>query len=296
MNPKEIMLFLSLVLLFACNTKSPLSYLDPGPAPETATTFAKGEISTLGIREGNVVLSPDGQLLLYISVDNISGPQIYQRRFQKGQWSTAKRVSFSDQGENYEPFFSQDGKSVYFVSNRSTGKQWNGRIWQVERQGQAWGEPKMLDIPVETDKGLWFPSVTRDGLVYFGAYLDKPENYGKSDIYSFNPTNGEISNLSPLNTEFEEWDPFIAPDESYMIFASDRTGGFGAVDHYISFKAEGAWGIPVNMGPKINSSAYDVAAKVTPDQRFILFDRPLKEDQDVYWIKADLIEELRAQQ
>lgn len=295
MNPKEIMIGLSLLLLLACNTESPLSYLDPSPAPNTAVSFAKGDISTAGVREGNLVFSPNGQSLLFVIVDSILGPQIYQRDFEGDRWSTAERVSFSNEGENYEPFFTQNGKSVYFVSNRSTGQQWNGRIWRVERQGQVWGEPEMLLIPVETDKGLWFPSVTKGGLVYFSAYLDKPENYGKSDIYSFNPTSGEISNVSPLNTEFEEWDPFIAPDESYMIFASDRTGGFGAVDHYISFKNKGTWETPLNMGSTINSQAYDVAAKVTPDQKFILFDRPLKHDQDIYWIKADLIEELKAQ-
>lgn len=136
----------------------------------------------------------------------------------------------------------------------------------------------MLDIFVEMDKGFWFLLVIRDGLVYFGVYFDKLENYGKSDIYSFNLINGEISNFSLLNIEFEEWDLFIVLDESYMIFVFDCIGGFGVVDYYIFFKVEGVWGIFVNMGLKINFLVYDVVVKVIFDQRFILFDWFFKED------------------
>lgn len=296
MNPKEITLFIGLLWFSACTSKSPLAYLDASPPPETATVFAQGDISKKGVREGNVVLSPNGDLLLYIIRDSVTGPQIYQRSFQKGQWSSPERVSFSNQGENYEPFFTQDGNMVYFVSNRSTGEHWNGRIWKVGRKGNAWGEPSMLEIPVETDKGLWFPSVTPDGLVYFGASLSGVDNFGKSDIYSFDPSTKKVRNIKALNTPAEEWDPFISSDGSYMIFASDRPGGHGAVDHYISFWNGQGWETPINMGPTINSPDFDVAAKVTPDGKLILFDRPFPDDQDVYWIKADLIDQLRVQQ
>ncbi len=70
----------------------------------------------------------------------------------------------------------------------------------------------------------------------------------------------EISNIKAVNTAFEEWDPFISVDESYIIFASDRLGGYGAVDHYISFWTGADWGTPINMGPTINSTEFDVAA------------------------------------
>ena len=296
MNPKKITMWITLLVLTACTSKSPLEYLDPIPASANVQVFAQGKLSKLGVREGNVVLSPDGPLLLYIQVDTATGPQIYQRIFQNQQWSTPRQVSFSDQGENYEPFFTRDGQSVYFVSNRSTGEKWNGRIWRVERQGQAWSEPIMIDIPIAENKGLWFPSVSQNGLIYFGASLTAFENYGKSDLYSFDPVTNDVKNIKALNTPAEEWDPFIAADGSYILFASDRPGSLGGVDHYISFKTkDDGWGTPINMGATINSVHYDVAAKVTPDGKYILFDRPMDNDQDVYWIKADLIHNLKAE-
>lgn len=296
MNLKKITIWMTLLVLTACTSKSTLEFLDPIPASEEVQVFAKGNLSKLGTREGNVVLSPNGQLLLYIAVDTAIGPQIYQRTFQGRQWSAPKRVSFSDQGENYEPFFTGDGRYVYFVSNRSTGEKWNGRIWRVERTGQDWSEPTLIDIPIAENIGLWFPSVSPSGLIYFGASLTSFENYGKSDLYSFDPETNEVKNITALNTPAEEWDPFIAADGSYIIFASDRPGTLGAVDHYISFKTNMGWGTPINMGPTINSPHYDVAAKVTPDGKYILFDRPLDDDQDVYWIKADIINKLQAEQ
>jgi len=111
--------------------------------------------------------------------------------------------------------------TVYFISNRSTGEKWNGRIWKSELSSDnIWQEPENIEIPIETKKGLWFPSVSKNGLIYFGAYLETEQNYGKSDLYSFDRSTGIIKNLKTLNSEHEEWDPFIAKNDSYLIFAS----------------------------------------------------------------------------
>ena len=59
--------------------------------------------------------------------------------------------------------------------------------------------------------------------------------------------------------------PFIAPDESYLIWDSEREGGHGASDLYISFRQkDGSWGSAINMGDKVNSDKWDAYASVTP--------------------------------
>lgn len=98
-----------------------------------------------------------------------------------------------------------------------------------------------------------------------------------------------------------EWTahPFIAPDESYLIWDSEREGGFGASDLYISFRqTDGSWGPAINMGPEVNSEKSDFYASVTPDGKYILFDRTMdgeagNRNVDIYWVDAGIIERLK---
>ncbi len=87
-----------------------------------------------------------------------------------------------------------------------------------------------------------------------------------------------------INTAANEVEPFIAPDESYIIFAG--TGlpeSRGAYDLYVSFRRESAWTKPVNLGDTINSAGWDFCPKVSPDGKWFFFtsnrsfaDKPLE--------------------
>jgi len=92
--------------------------------------------------------------------------------------------------------------------------------------------------------------------------------------------------------------PFIAPDESYLIWDSEREGGLGDSDLYISFKQkDGSWGPAINMGDKVNSDKADFYASVTPDGKYILFNRTVNKkplNVDIYWVDAQIIETLKS--
>jgi len=91
--------------------------------------------------------------------------------------------------------------------------------------------------------------------------------------------------------------PFISPDESYLIWDSEREGGYGGSDLYISFRQkDGSWGPATNMGDKINSDKGDTYASVTPDGKYILFNRSIDKktyNTDIFWVDAQIIETLR---
>ncbi|HTE28436.1 TPR end-of-group domain-containing protein [Flavitalea sp.] len=94
--------------------------------------------------------------------------------------------------------------------------------------------------------------------------------------------------------------PYIAPDESFLIFESQRPGGIeGSLDLYISFKNKiGSWGIPVNMGPKINSGSSERFARLSPDGKYLFFgsSRNMSDTNwgfDIFWIDAKVIDELK---
>ena len=92
--------------------------------------------------------------------------------------------------------------------------------------------------------------------------------------------------------------PFIAPDESYLIWDSERPDGFGDSDLYISFKqSDGTWGKAINMGETINSDKWDAYATVTSDGKYLMFNRGIsKGNIDIYWVDASIIDTLRAKQ
>jgi len=101
----------------------------------------------------------------------------------------------------------------------------------------------------------------------------------------------------PINTAAGDDLPFIAPDESYLIFASDRPGGLGYRDLYVSFRVDDAWSEPVNLGAPINSEAWDIYPSLSPDGRYLFFTRRTAwnatDDSDIYWVDAAVITRLR---
>jgi tetratricopeptide (TPR) repeat protein len=115
----------------------------------------------------------------------------------------------------------------------------------------------------------------------------------------------------PINTDFIEYDPYVAPDESFLIFGSDRPGGFGNSDNYICFRKEdGSWTHPINLGRPLNSSSWDLCANGSPDGKYFFFTSGRKtevdkgsigkksgeepaEDSDLYWVDFAFITKLK---
>ena len=99
-----------------------------------------------------------------------------------------------------------------------------------------------------------------------------------------------------VNTEYSEDDPFIASDESFLIFCSSRPGGYGSYDLYIAFrKKDGTWTKAKNMGPEINTSGEEARPSITPDGKYFFFTRgDVNPDwRDIFWINAGFIETLK---
>jgi hypothetical protein len=96
--------------------------------------------------------------------------------------------------------------------------------------------------------------------------------------------------------------PFIAPDESYLMWDAEKEGG-DTPDIYISFRQkDGSWGEAINMGDEINTPLYEQRPKVTPDGKYLFFwkgDVKAREDGSryvvgsPYWVDAKIIETLR---
>jgi Tol biopolymer transport system component len=101
-----------------------------------------------------------------------------------------------------------------------------------------------------------------------------------------------------VNTQYNEFAPCVAPDESYLIFVSNRPGGRGMHDLWITFKeGDGTWTEPLNMGPTINSSSEDGAPALTLDGLYLFFTTERSGDKgyNPYWVSTQVIQNLRSQ-
>jgi Tol biopolymer transport system component len=186
-------------------------------------------------------------------------------------------------------------------------------LWVVEKTGAGWTVPQALGPPINTKNHESYPTVTRDGTLYFFA-RDRG-GLGKADLFVSRWVDGkytEVENLgATVNTEFNEYDPFVAPDESYLIFGSSRPGSLGEDDLYISFKKEnGSWSRPVHMGQGINSPASENRPYVTADNKYLFFTsnreqrisglehlddekRPGNGSRDIYWMDAKVLDRFK---
>jgi Tol biopolymer transport system component len=302
-NSHALAMIIGICLISACASKrsydqsvdtNVLTLLSDSP-DSIPIVFAPGILSTPKTREGAITFSPDMTEIYFTSVDGTGVLQIKQMQYANKSWTKPQTWEHSKIGNNSEPFISADGKALYFISNRhAPNEKGSGRIWMSSRVKGKWQEPQMMAWSVTTNKGLWFPSAMRDGTLFFGAYLDSIGNYGKSDLYVYLPKTRKIENVgSIINSSSEEWDPFIAADESYLLFESDRPGGYGSTDIYITFRKGDKWSEPINLGPNINTKDYEVAARVSPDGKYLFFDRPRKTEQDIHWVSAAVIDKLK---
>jgi hypothetical protein len=140
----------------------------------------------------------------------------------------------------------------------------------MDKTNTGWSEPRNLGAPMNSPGNEWFPTATNDGTLYFGS--DREGGKGRTDIYRCRLIDGKYSAAENLgenvNSPFGEFEPYIAPDESYLIFAAaGRQDGKGQFDLYPSQRREGVWTKAVNLGDKINTAATEFAPKVSPERQ-----------------------------
>ncbi len=245
----------------------------PGAVPRI---FSPDILST-SRNERDFVISPAGNVMFYslvLPANNLS--VIVFLAFDGFFWSEPETAAFSGTYKDLEPVYSPDGKKLFFVSKRpltGNAEKKDYDIWYVEPE-KGWGNATQAGLP-NTDEDEFYPSVASSGNLYFTAkYAD---SFGNEDIYFSRFENGNYLppvNLGEvINTSFYEFNAFIAPDESYLIFSSlGREDDMGGGDLYISYNSgNGSWTQPVNLGTSINSDKLDYCPFVSPDGKYLFF-------------------------
>jgi Tol biopolymer transport system component len=284
-------------------------------ASDTLQLVAPNIVSS-NLAEYNGTFSPDGTEFYY----TVSFPGRSVIAFMKlnpdNAWSTPAIAKFSGEHSEFDPILSPDGSRLFFTSYRPVNDSSKGgrtNIWYVDREGDDWGSPQFIAL---TENGDYYSSATTSGTIYFNSWKtgDIYKAVKKDSTYS-------IERLpDTINSDKAEGDPFISPNEDYLIFRGyGREVSFGAGDLYISFNIDNQWTTPENLGDVINSSEDEICPLVTADGKLFIFSsnkfredfktgalEPLESYKErfktfdngaynIYCISADFIEKLRKQ-
>jgi hypothetical protein len=239
--------------------------------------FGEGTIST-GDYETHPAFSPSGDTLYFLKcLPDANLCSICVSYVNHNKWSSPQVVSFSGKYVDADPFITKDGNTLYFVSNRPIlegdppKQDWD--IWKTERAGRRWRNPVHLDSPLNSSGSEFFPTMADNGNLYFGS--SRKEGKGRADIYCSRFINNkytEPENLGDsINTRDNEYEPFIAPDESYMVFMATIPNGLTNADFYISYHLHGTWSKSKKLPDPINSPATEWGGKVSRDGKYFFF-------------------------
>lgn len=274
-------------------------FLGQKPPAKVAEVFAPGVVST----DADEVLFEvfnDGTLIFFerkaldFDEDWIHAP-VYRVEMASGEWAQPQRATTTGRPWFYEYPDAPEGTVVAFPWRKNlngSGEPLDIDLWRVVKTSKDWEEPQRFGPPINTDSFDSWPSLARNDTLYF--FSTREGGLGRIDIYRSIPQNGEYveaENLGKvINTEFNDHDPFIAPDEGYLLFCSDRPGGLGGNDLFVSYRAgEGSWTTPINLGAGINTAAHETRPYVTPDGKYLFFNSTTSGSKNIYWVDATIL-------
>ncbi|WP_298421150.1 hypothetical protein [uncultured Kordia sp.] len=293
MKNAHLIFILIFLLLNACDTKKQHSsdhnsstvenlYLGQKPPGLIPKPFAPGIVTTDGW-EVSGVFTPDLKEFYFIRNNaETKKRELAMFQYKNNQWEES--IVSPRTGT---PFIAPDGKTMHL-----------GRQYKERTETGDWSELKKLDASFQqiqimrlttSSNGMYvFDEIgmpNGDGIIRYSRILN-----GKREV----PQDFD----KQINTGRMNAHPFIAPDESYLIWDGERESGYGDSDIYISFKKhDGSWGKAINMGDKINTTGWEAVAYVTPDGKYLFFNRNMNPDNydnvDIFWVDANIIEMLK---
>jgi Tol biopolymer transport system component len=215
-----------------------------------------------------------GDLYFVRSSPRFTGWRILVSRCTASGWCTPESPKFAGDGVEADPYFTPDGRTLYFISTRSVDgvKQTNLDIWRVDRDDAgAWGASTRLPEPVNSSGAEWFPRPGAGGWLYFGS--NRPGGFGANDVWRARPDAGgrwTVENLGAgVNTAGDEYEPLPAPDGSRLILMAD--GGL-----YQSRMTATGWGPRRKLGLEVNQNGTEIGPLWSPSGRSLLFARDTK--------------------
>lgn len=143
------------------------------------------------------------------------------------------------------------------------------------RRNASWEKRKNAGAPLNTPDNEGAQSLTADGKMLWFTACNRRDGQGMCDLYFATWENGKWSvprNAgSQINSSFSEKHPAISADGRKLYFTSNRPGGKGSYDIWVSERKEQGWSKPVNLGDSVNTSGLEQSPFIHPDQQSLYF-------------------------
>jgi outer membrane protein OmpA-like peptidoglycan-associated protein len=183
-------------------------------------------------------------------------------------------------GDDFGLTMPVDSTIVFFTAAHAPGGS-DHDIYFARRTGATWTVPAQA-VEINNGKSNGVPSITPGAEALYFAGCDY--GLGDCDLYRVDVgPRGEVppetiawtipNNLGlAVNGPGWESQPCISADGSTLYFSSDRPGGFGGKDIWLSKRlADGSWDRPINAGPHVNTAFDEVTPWIAPDGKTLLF-------------------------
>jgi hypothetical protein len=254
----------------------------PGGTVEGATpTWLAPGVINRGLLTRDLAMSPGMDEIWFCEATPRYGHAVIcvTRRVDDA-WSEPAIAPFSGDPRwiDLEPALSPDGARLHFMSTRPRtpgGEPGDADLWVVERVGDGWSEPRNLGAPVNTDRAEYFPSLTRDGTLYF----TRADSSGRVNaIWRARPDGAGFAAPERLpdqvNAGGNRFNAWVAPDESRLVLSVvGLPDAHGPVDYVqVVRRPDDTWEEPVDLGGLINAdNGRGWSSCITPDGRSFVF-------------------------
>lgn len=273
-------------------------YLGQKPPGQVPEIFAPGVVSTAA-HEFSCCFSPDGREFYFTRRDPELGQNVVMVTKQvEGVWTEPAVAPFAGPF-TFEPFVTPDNKRVYFQTGKVVGGDLLMFTMYADRTDAGWSEARDPGEPFNPMKTMHVSS-TLDGTIYTtdisggGSFVTNkgPVRPGSERLGVIRPADGKYGKLEalgpPLDREPKSQHPWIAPDESLIVYTVVRPGQTPAnVLLFASRNEDGSWAEPreLDLGRPAGQPF------VSPDGKFLFFTsmEPGKGNGDIYWVDASVL-------
>jgi outer membrane protein OmpA-like peptidoglycan-associated protein len=194
--------------------------------------------------------------------------------------------------QDFAPSLLGNGRLLYFTSTREGSQD---IYTAVANSSGSWEQPRALGPVINSSGDEGGASITPDGHWMVFAACDRDDSFGDCDIYIAEYLGGAWGNVANLGSTVNSpvWDsqPSISADGLMLVFASERPGGMGGADLWMSTRSlGGSWTTPANLGPTVNTTGDDLAPCIAADDQTLYFSsdmHPGAGGQDIYVTRRD---------